>query len=1549
MSSPLAPTASPKVILPKAALSEPIPTIRPFAPVKDETPSICTVTIPSAFLVPFPTALILDTDRNNWHEWRRKVLDNLTLSGGLHKHLRADFPCPDASLFPLAATSWRENDNHVLAYIHMQSPPAEVKHMDDHLSAATLWLALEGHHIRQGPHVQVLLLRNLHDLHFDLSKPLVSQADHTAELCERIVTMGTLDASTLTKVALLHMMQDVLPAVQAHRLLTTRSASAPDTALSAQMSKRVPLRCSTCKQSGHLAASCYQPVMRPTKRYRQLSHSAHTRLRHSLASGKMLAGVCDSLRPREDSQVRRNHTQRWRRPAKVCKDPHDLKQPFPAIWERGEPGGFDASPGSAMEGRKAKVDAQIAARKAAVRGGVPCASAASGKRSVYRDSSGRAYFLDNLNVLTPLEPLTSASGTVPAAAVTLVSVVEPAVNLATDSIAGLDHFALTSESLPASSWLSSADAAGDTSYESFLALVTPLRVSLDWGDTALLACSAGTEPFKASTHLSPTHKDFTMLASIAPRGIRSVNGSLIYTTGIGTIHLNVGSGKQLILENVLYVPQATVHLISVRALRRPPWLPGRHSPGSPLFALSGSSSLHVDSNHLTARVPTLETWHQHLSHANYSTTHANGTPAARLSEAPPKCDACILGKQTRSSVPKVREGARSTVCGKLFFIDPAGDQCTRSASGNIAPLNIIDNYSSYGWSFPVPSKDRCAPVLRDFIIARRAEGCPVKAIQVDNGECLTNNIRAVCAKLGVTICTMAPYMSAHNSKVERAHRTYMGKCHAMRIAAGIPENRWDELYITACYLTNHTPSSSLLSGVTPYEAWHGSLPSLSHLWEIGCQVFVLIPTHNPKLRPRSLECVLIGYGSNSKTYCCYHRATHRILLSYHVSFIESHESPSTSMIPMPCHSNSSFPSSVLPPCMSLSSASSVAPSVSVIANAEDNDLCAHSCLNAPVSSSPLSPSACPSSSPPSLPTPPPSQEEPRALPSKPHVCRPSERLAASMDIPYTSRIDQAVADAIATGERVCADRAARRLARVEESVATWSDLDLALAATLQLDSEYDSDPTSLRDALCSPFAPQWHAALADEFKSLHDMHVHELIPRSAGPAGHRIMHGKPVFHLKRDKTGAPVRFKARWVCCGYKAVWGQDYTRTTSPTMRMESLHILLHLAGALDWDLHQVGVKTAFLYGLLADDEACFIEQPEGFEEPDKLDWVWRLCCGIYGLPHGGLTWNRTMHAHLVNISFSRLPRAAGDQFKAYLCAAWTISDLGDTCFIVGLAIDRNRNARTVAISQTALIDKVISHFKLDNAVPVNTPMDASCHLTRRNSPSLPEDKAVAARLPYHVLVGSLNYIAVGSHPDISFAMQQLAQFLDCYGPTHWEAMKCIVRYIKGTRTLKLVLGGSSVTMLIGYSDSDWGRCPDSCKSMGGYCFFLGSGAITWAARKQATVSASTTEAEYIAAHAASQELVWLRAVLLALGFPQSIVMPLHTNNTGTISLSKDPANHSRTKHIDMKHHILHDYVESQFLSLIFIRSEDNVADIFTKPLAFPQFSILRGFLGLQ
>ncbi|OSC97598.1 hypothetical protein PYCCODRAFT_1342622, partial [Trametes coccinea BRFM310] len=113
-----------------------------------------------------------------------------------------------------------------------------------------------------------------------------------------------------------------------------------------------------------------------------------------------------------------------------------------------------------------------------------------------------------------------------------------------------------------------------------------------------------------------------------------------------------------------------------------------------------------------------------LGHANYKATFAVASrvkaagAAVDLSSAPPKCDSCILGKQTRTPVPKIREGVRSTERGATFFVDTAGTQCTHSASGNVCALDIVDYYSSYGWMFPLPSKGHCGPTLRAFIIAR---------------------------------------------------------------------------------------------------------------------------------------------------------------------------------------------------------------------------------------------------------------------------------------------------------------------------------------------------------------------------------------------------------------------------------------------------------------------------------------------------------------------------------------------------------------------------------------------------------------------------------------------------------------------------------------------------------------------------------------------------------------------------------------------------------------------------------------------------------------
>lgn len=138
----------------------------------------------------------------------------------------------------------------------------------------------------------------------------------------------------------------------------------------------------------------------------------------------------------------------------------------------------------------------------------------------------------------------------------------------------------------------------------------------------------------------------------------------------------------------------------------------------------------------------------------------------------------------------------------------------------------------------------------------------------------------------------------------------MGKARAMRSACNIPVNRWDEFVLTACYLSNQTPVTSQ-GGHTPFERWYGHKPDLSHLCEVGCRAFVLIQNrHNPKVFSRLVECVLIGYSLDSKAYRCYHRQSHKVFVSYHVSFIESHQhgtAPTSSLTTSPALPAPSIP------------------------------------------------------------------------------------------------------------------------------------------------------------------------------------------------------------------------------------------------------------------------------------------------------------------------------------------------------------------------------------------------------------------------------------------------------------------------------------------------------------------------------------------------------------------------------------------------------------------------------------------------------------------
>ena len=221
-------------------------------------------------------------------------------------------------------------------------------------------------------------------------------------------------------------------------------------------------------------------------------------------------------------------------------------------------------------------------------------------------------------------------------------------------------------------------------------------------------------------------------------------------------------------------------------------------------------------------------------------------------------------------------------------------------------------------------------------------------------------------------------------------------------------------------------------------------------------------------------------------------------------------------------------------------------------------------------------------------------------------------------------------------------------------------------------------------------------------------------------------------------------------------------------------------------------------------------------------------------------------------------------------------------------------------------------------------------------------------SRTPYRALIGSLMYLAVGTRPDISYAVGRLSSFLDYYRPEHWEAAIRVVRYLKGTRLLRLTIGGPNPIELRGFSDSDYANCIDTSRSVGGYVFTLGSGVLSWSLRKQRTVADSSCYAEYIALHEASHEAVFLRQLLESLHILPTSATPLFCDNEAASILAGDHVWHSRVKHIRVKYHYVRELVEDDEISISRIRLADNLADILTKPLGRVDFLRLRHGLGL-
>lgn len=291
-------------------------------------------------------------------------------------------------------------------------------------------------------------------------------------------------------------------------------------------------------------------------------------------------------------------------------------------------------------------------------------------------------------------------------------------------------------------------------------------------------------------------------------------------------------------------------------------------------------------------------------------------------------------------------------------------------------------------------------------------------------------------------------------------------------------------------------------------------------------------------------------------------------------------------------------------------------------------------------------------------------------------------------------------------------------------------------------------------------------------------------------------------------------------------------------------------------------------------------------------------------------------------------------------------VSDLGELHWILGIEVRRDRDSRIVALSQHSYLDSIIRRYGFEDLKPVSIPMDPNVRLSSLQSPSSTSAIAAMRNIPYHEAIGSLMWASLGTRPDILFAVTSLSRFTKNPGEEHWNELKRVFRYLKGTKDLWLKFGGNSKE-LVGYADAD-GNMTEDRHAITGYAFILNGGAISWASKHQEIVTLSTTESEYVAATHATKEGLWLRSLLTQVFYPLHDPTTLFSDNQSAIALTKDQQYHARTKHIDIRYHFIRWVVNEGTFRLVYCPTDDMVADVLTEALPSAKVKHFASELGL-
>jgi len=413
--------------------------------------------------------------------------------------------------------------------------------------------------------------------------------------------------------------------------------------------------------------------------------------------------------------------------------------------------------------------------------------------------------------------------------------------------------------------------------------------------------------------------------------------------------------------------------------------------------------------------------------------------------------------------------------------------------------------------------------------------------------------------------------------------------------------------------------------------------------------------------------------------------------------------------------------------------------------------------------------------------------------------------------------------------------------------------------------------------------------------------------------------------------------------------------------------------------EMHQIDIKGAYLNGELNANEVLYMHHPPGYKVPNAGTRVLRLIKTLYGLKQSGRRWYQKLTSVFIKLGFKqcavdqavyyRVVVVKGkltivvvhvddcsivattlrliEELKAGLREHFKVTDLGELHWMLSIEIKRDRPSQVVHLSQRLYIDAILHRYNLADLKPLSTPMDHQVRLSSEQVPASAAECAMMCDVPYREAVGALNWAALATRPDITFAVATVARFAANPGPAHWEAVKRIFHYLSGTRDLWLTYGKAS-SPLEGYADADGSMAKDRC-AISGYAFLIDGGTVSWSSKRQEIVSLSTTKSEYVAAMHGGKEALWLRSLVSEVFGDLTSPTTLFCDNQAAIALTHDNQYHPRTKHIDVRYHWICWVVEKGSIRLIYCPTDDMVADVLTKALPSAKVKHFAASLGLR